>query len=555
MKRHITSLLLLTGLLLAVRPASGETIVGAGSISDTVEWEAANGPFRIQGDIQVLEGSKLIIGPECQVVVEGDYQIFVTGALDIRAGARIEGEDLGGGLHAIWKGIRVGNSSSILKLISCEILHARIALDLGSLQTAVQQWGMNSVTFENNLTAIRCPNNYLYTPFSVCSFINNTVAVEGTLQITFAGPGPGLSLGGCQFTNNDVGIRNTPVTLYFCTFANNDTAAYDIPFSTIDSCAFTNNTLGVVTHSSTIRYTGFSANKLGLLFTDRTPGRDTVIQPSVIYGCGFDGNAEAVMISGESMFSSIECSAFRLNGNALILPARIQNPSATNYLIHKNYFLDNIQAFDIRQESFSSNPIANLDIDTLRMQHNVLVDNSEMLENTSITNINFFNNYIPLSKTEIESVLRDGSDTNIYGLVNYTVSQDSNRIGNLFVSNKVEDVVKHNDYDTAEIIGGTYSFVMCPGQYGFPTHMPEVEKENSTVFPNPFNGTIHLNFHGSDPDIHLYSLSGKEMHIRVEVVSDTEYLIYPNDLSPGIYFLRIGHPGGWESHKLQKLPH
>jgi hypothetical protein len=72
-----------------------------------------------------------------------------------------------------------------------------------------------------------------------------------------------------------------------------------------------------------------------------------------------------------------------------------------------------------------------------------------------------------------------------------------------------------------------------------------------SVFPNPANDVLNIDFKGEINDLHIISLQGQDM--RVRSITNDHKQIDINSLAPGIYFLNIQSGGQWYPIRFSKM--
>jgi hypothetical protein len=71
---------------------------------------------------------------------------------------------------------------------------------------------------------------------------------------------------------------------------------------------------------------------------------------------------------------------------------------------------------------------------------------------------------------------------------------------------------------------------------------------NSSVYPNPTENFLHVNYSGSSAEIKIYNMVGQLMLSR----TDATGIIDLSELTPGIYHLRILSDGKANDHMIVK---
>lgn len=138
-------LLLTASLLLASRPAPAEVLVPPTLAADET-WTAGAGPYRIEEDVTVPEGIRLVIEPGVQVVLSKAKSLVVRGEIVARGTGEnsivFSGRDAGDGKQERWgsivfedtsrdaefQGVGVYQAGSILE--NCTLEHASKAVQL-----------------------------------------------------------------------------------------------------------------------------------------------------------------------------------------------------------------------------------------------------------------------------------------------------------------------------------------------------------------------------------------------------------------------------------------
>lgn len=154
---------------------------------------------------------------------------------------------------------------------------------------------------------------------------------------------------------------------------------------------------------------------------------------------------------------------------------------------------------------------------------------------------------------EIEAGITDGSDNSSFGFVNYTVSGDTSLEGDSILVTKLEDVIKHNDYDSTDTIGTTFYIHLCNPIPGNPLQVKAPKVEETRVYPNPNRGNVTVQWVSGDAyRVRLFNSMGQEQQLPNEGQRYSPMHLDLNHLPHGIYFLQLFNESGSKTVKLIK---
>ncbi|MHB1278654.1 MAG: T9SS type A sorting domain-containing protein, partial [Bacteroidia bacterium] len=415
----------------------------------------------------------------------------------------------------------------------------------------------NAVNFTNNLTALKTGNQGSNFFVAQSRFMNNEVGILGNYSaIDSITPYRQLQIRSTTFERNRTAIKSAYCSIESCQFVSNETAVEDGLYSSIDSSGFNDNTLALSGYGLKIERCIFFLNDKAIIHTGRNPMRDKMLRNSIIRSNNFESNKEGVYLEDGAMIGEISCNLFTKNDFALVLPDSLYNSQKAPYRVERNIFIQNDLAIKVLELESSTSPAPGSNVQPVNFLYNMMALNFVILDHTSPYNLNFFHNYIlGPDPFFIELRLVDGYDKpGEVGLVNYTVSGDTTLVNDFITVNKIQDVIKHLNYDSALISGNTYSFEMCASMPGNVLGIePADESIHVLVYPNPFTQILRVEWEeGSQFDFLLYNLTGQEIPLQ-----NAEGLSSPAqfDLGPleaGIYLLRVNSGSEVRSFKLIK---
>jgi|GEM_PF-2313358 len=85
-----------------------------------------------------------------------------------------------------------------------------------------------------------------------------------------------------------------------------------------------------------------------------------------------------------------------------------------------------------------------------------------------------------------------------FGRINYTVSGDTSVSGDTLLVKKIEDVIKHNNYDSIAIAGTEFIINLCYLRSGNPLNIKNQEVLETLVYPNPFERSIAIRWQNNE---------------------------------------------------------
>ncbi|HCS21767.1 MAG TPA: hypothetical protein DIW47_14620 [Bacteroidetes bacterium] len=549
-------------LLFVPKESQAQTIVVQTTIKDSSStWTNDGSPYRIQGDIFIEEDGSLLILSDCELIFEGNYGIYVKGVLQVKGNpgrTKLQGMDLGNGKHVLWKGIKKSAANAYIRLDSVDILDSEIAVDYSGFPYASgsNPFATTACHFYNNLVALKSgPQGGGSFSCSGVTFTNNNIAVMGDYSsIDSVGAHGTFSFYQSTFEENGIGIQNATFKAESCQFRNNGEAIRDAFYCEIDSTGFSNNKLAISGYALVIERTVFYANDKGIVHTGRNTNRDKVLRNSILRSNHFESNKEALFTEDGAMIDELSCNLFFMNTIALVVPDSLYNANAALFRVERNVFVQNDLAIQVLELEANFTPAPGSTVQAVQFLYNALTFNFIIIDHSSPNNLNFFNNYILANKFLIDLGVVDGDDQPGLGLINYTVSGDTTYANSFITVNKIQDVIKHPNYDSALIAGNTYTFEICASMPGNGVGIEPLEELMEVkVFPNPFRNEVHIEWeYESVFDFHLYGLTGQEIPLKnpgglaSPAHFDLEYL------EPGIYFLRAISGNEVRSFKLIK---
>ncbi len=547
MRNRIIPLLVL--LCLTQLGFATQTIVEGGSLPQYSHWTAEGSPYLITGDLDLPEGSILEVDEGAEVIYYGNFEIRVSGTLQVgKLGERVvkwHGRDLGNEKFVLWKGIVAVHDEARILINNVYMSHAREAFDLSKFSYmgtgTCPQFRSRDCIFDNNLVIFSCGENGGDIEVINSSFINNDKVCLGKIGLIDAStPAAKMDFHSCTFKSNNTAIEGCRFTADYCIFEENDTAIWDAPYSYIDSTSFVNNGIGIQTHSSVIVHTTFTDHVYAILLGTPQPGRDLLQTGTQIEYCSFESNQLGIFIKTASEVDLIGCNNFDDNVLAMHLPSlQVQN-NKLPYRVERNSFMGNQTCLNF--SNLIPGPLVGSDKDSMRivLHFNYFNDNNLLIRNGSHYHVNFLRNYVIGTLPYLNSAIVDGDDSTGYGLVNFTVCIDSQRNGNTITIQKFEDVLKHKEYDTADVVGNSFSYTVCDALPGNPTLVANnMEDFRVRTYPNPFRSALVVRSEKEAVAFKVLDLNGREHTFRQYRISKTEWQLETGNLKPGLYILWI----------------
>ncbi|MDX5320840.1 MAG: T9SS type A sorting domain-containing protein [Bacteroidota bacterium] len=538
-----------------------QVIVPESTISDSVSWNANQGVYQIQGNIYITESGFLRIGAGTQIRFEGNFGIFVSGGL-LSSGINgsdvvIKGADIGNGQHLFWQGISIMTDAAILDLNNTLIHDAQIAINttpISPLQPNINPIRLNFCTLENNLIGLKTGVRGIGLNMFNCLIANNDIGVEASLAGVDSLQGLAQAdIRFCRIEDNRIGLKNISGYIRDCTLSRNDTAAYDIALCLVGENAFSFNGMAFTGHSISLENNSFFQNGTGALLTGRNESREKWQQRSDITSNYFQANGWGLIIQEGNRFNIMDCNLFFRNDSALMLPNSTAIGAGESFLLQRNVFAENSFAIRVTEQTQSFTPILGTNFERINLRYNTLFNNGNVLHNDGALNLNLLNNYMIASKANIETGILDGSDGTGKGMVNYTVSGDTSMAGDSITVVKIEDVIKHQDYDSLLYAGNTYYFKVCAKLPGNPLSVPvEPPAPESVVYPNPTQGNLTLEWN-TEEEAHaeVYNSLGQKL-LLPNTVSYSPMSIDLSHVPTGIYYVVLVKPSGVVSSKILK---
>ncbi|MBI1222321.1 MAG: T9SS type A sorting domain-containing protein [Bacteroidetes bacterium] len=552
--------LFLQGTFSAVK---ADTIIQEITLSDSATiWTKANGPYWIQGNVTVPIEYSLEIEEGTNIFFEGPYGIYVGGILEINGSQNLpvvlKGKEIGNGKHVLWKGVFMESQSARIHFNYGILNDAETGLNTSQIPlpfspTTLDITFYNS-TIENNIVGIKTGIRGASIMLTLSLIANNRVGISASLTGVDSNFSPGIiNANYSTIENNHLAMKEVSGHFYSCVIQNNDTAIWDAAYVRIDSSSLLNNGIGFYGHSLSIQNTSVKQNSIGLRLRGRNENRTLSQTLCTISENSFETNGTAILIEEGNRFGLMECNLFIANNLCVHFPAEISNGLNQTFEIQRNVFISNPLTLKVVNQTKQFTPENGTSFKSISMHFNTWFGNGNILSNFSSNNLNLFRNYMIDSKANIETKIQDGSDSSVYGLINYTVSGDTARNGDTVTIKKIEDVIKHNDYDTIEVMGTSYSFIMCQEVPGNPNSVQRIDPSPKIIaYPNPTSGDIWLKWEFFKPAlIHLYDATGKE-YLLGEISSVSPASIPMKELAPGIYFLRVGDGVQWQTLKILK---
>ncbi len=537
-----------------------QTIISGGTINETtVRWTLQNSPYLIEGDLVLAEGATLLIDSNVIVEFQGNYSFIVNGRLRA-AGARFQGKDLGSGKHVLWEGLKAQSYNAEILLQFVYFEDSKIGIDLIDVPYNVDPITPNAyvsclyTTFANNQIGIRTSKNGASIDLRSSTFSNNGIGIQGGLQPRIT---PNLikhiSLREIQFEGNRIGLYEGYYLIETCNFIRNDSAIYNVVASQIDTCLFSYNGLGISGHSLSIKISGFTNNTQAIYLTPYSENLDSIVTNTTINTSHFENNDTAISMAANHSIANVDCNLFIKNLLALNVFDQTSVLGGLPFTIQRNIFSFNSKAIIVSQQTQNSSLFPGAVYEKPQLLYNSFSDNPQLFINASSTPLNLFKNYMTGTKQMLEFGITDGSDSTVFGFVNYTVSGDTSLVGPNVIVTKIEDVIKHTNYDSLDIAGTQFTIVRCNPQPGNPLTTLQPEENEFVAFPNPLQSRLNIRWtDGQAYRIYLFNTLGQAIPLPNSQALVSPVEIRLEGLPKGIYFLLLKNELGSKTLKVVK---
>lgn len=548
MRRFISKITLLCLICFGTQSLKAIDITEDLSINDSVVWNNTNEVYRISANIFIEEGAKLSIGPGVSVEFQGLWGFYLRGEIYLNGQFNqpvvIKGRDLGDGKHVAWQGIDLQRNFGKIRMNYAIINDARTALKLSNVwnlnESAEFEMDLRNTTLENNQIGIIINSGGANMSLSNCLIANNDYGITtNTIDVDSAYKLGQMYLYNSNIENNTYGITGVAGKISNCRFTSNDTALWGVSYVQLDSNNFVSNQTAIIGHSLQINSSSFVWNGLAIHFTGKEyPNTPAQITSNLIANY-FEANTNAVKIDEGHRSGVMQCNLYYRNDNALSLPSQVYISGNESFLLDRNAFAENGTGVMVVRQNSSFTPEAGTSLHLLDLRFNTWFANGTILTNASPENLNLLKNYMVGSKALIENTLIDGTDSTLYGLVNFTVSGDTSLIGGILTIEKIEDVIKHNNFDSTDTAGMVYSFNMCTQLPGNPLAINKAEPTLELLaYPNPTEGMLRVEWELDKVlEFHLYNALGQEFKLS-NSTQESPAMFNLNEIPKGVYFLR-----------------
>ena len=567
---------------LQTRPSYAATFIGGLITSDTA-LKASGSPYYLANDLTISVSATLSIDSGVVIRSRGNFGIWVYGNLYINGTTNkpviIQGNDLGGGIRVLWKGINVMKKTSDLKVRHTHFQNAQVAINYERVTVASSQpypfIDIFGSAFEDNLIALRTTKNGNKGFVRFCVFKNNNLGIDGSGgyadSSNYIFYGNGLAIDHCAFTQNSI------ASIYLghfnkSYFWKNASAIKFAAFGRIDSCIFEKNQLAVRGHTIEMYLNNFIANDTGLILHGDTNKLPLTMDRVSGYDLIFLNNKIGIQADNEVKGYLMSCSEFTNNKTAIKTPGLMYMLGSHNHEHIKACFFDgNDTAVVIKGQASYQPSGVSYDTSYFAASSNYFARGDYYVYNRTPHDVNLFKSIFIDTIRPVESYLYDYDDDTTLGAINYdtnivTAVYDTNVRGNYYYLYETDSLIlKHSRYskfDTAStkhyvkrcrhkdlIIGIDTLKALNLGIKKTPSHNLRIP----LIYPNPTKGELNVVLEsGSLLEISIRDTRGTELIKRKYHKTNQHLQIDLGHLMNGFYFITIKSDQGYHFGKFIK---